>query len=186
MAESKEQTISHGGSNINSATLMWDASVSRSSVDYSHNMTTASVLTNSDHTIARGPFWDTGRHIINIKVKRCGEPKSGGFGIGIIDKTFDIYGNKWVGSSAKSYSYYVDGKVYNNSVAIAANLPKYKTGDIITVDINLYKRTVSWAINGKYLAINEDIITNIPKEVALGVNLYYKDYSVQIIQYYQM
>ena len=145
---------------------------------------TATCKSSSNHyRDIRGPFWEKGRHIVNIRINK---KVINGFGIGIVDTSFDISSNKYVGSTENSYSYYQDGIIYNNGgKAIEKTFGGYKDGDIVTVDINLYNNTLNWELNGNRLT-QSDAITNIPKCVALAANLYYKGDSVQIVQYYRM
>ena len=110
--------------------------------------------------------------IINIKIVHRTKD---GFGIGIIDKTFNVLEGGFVGGAANSSSYYYEGTIYNNGSS-PVKYSGYKTGDTVTVDINLNTRTLNFALNGNYLAA-DDIIKNIPKQVALDVNMYYKNDS---------
>eukprot|EP01083_Nonionella_stella_P029311 80722_1 len=181
-ADCKEQSM-QAATSPHGMRFMWDVSCNSSTIDYSNDMTTATVTAKSANVYRhiRGPFWDAGRHIVNIRINH---KTKDGFAIGIIDKSFNISDNIYLGSTDNSYSFYYEGTVYHNSQAIVKS-SGYKDGDIVTVDINLYNRTLNFALNGQYLA-EKDAITNIPKQVALGANLYYKNDSVQIVQYYQM
>ena len=99
---------------------------------------------------------------------------------------FNISANKYIGGTDKSYSYYYNGEIYNNGTkAIQKTFTGYKNGDIVTVDINLYRNTLNLELNGTRLT-ETDTITNIPNTVALAANLYYKGDSVEIVQYYRM
>eukprot|EP01084_Bolivina_argentea_P132247 233375_1 len=164
------------------ATLMWDVSCNSVAVDYSANLTRATIKAKTgNYKNIRGPFWNSGRHIINIKIIQRFKD---GMGIGIIDKSFNIYDNIFVGKTEDSYSYYFNGSVYNSGKELI-KCGEYKAGDIITVDIDLYNRTLNWGINGVYLT-TQDTVVNIPQQVALAVNFCYKKDSVQIVQYYKM
>lgn len=172
MAESKEEPVSNG--------LMWDASVSASYIEYSKGMRRATVKTGEKQRIVRGPFWDSDRHIVNIKVNNV-IPDKTGLSIGIIDRGFDVYGNYYVGKTANSYSYNVAGPTYNNG-SKKGTFKGYNIGDIITIEINLDTKTVIFSLNGMFVCK----FTDVPNEIAVAANLYYKDYSIEILQYYKM
>ena len=180
MAESKEELTSSVATQTKTM-LMWDLSCNSSTVAYANNLSKATVEKGGHYRNIRGPFWDSGRHIVNIKIVH---KTKDGFGIGTMDKSFNVSDNTHIGKTATTHAYWQEGSVFNNNGTIK-KFDGYKTGDIVTVDINVDKSTINWAVNGKFLS-TDDVITNIPKQVALAATMYYKNDSIQILQYYRM
>eukprot|EP01084_Bolivina_argentea_P070259 127743_1 len=169
------------------ASLTWDLAVNSKHIQYTNENHTATATTTQ--YIARGPFWRSGRHIVNIKLH-----KSECTGIGIVDKAFTIAKRQTdgasIGQDTHSYGLW-SGTAYhwcchNWSYQTKKNLlpenPGMKTGDIVTIDVDLDKKILNWAINGQYLAVN-DIATNIPNQVAIAAVFWIKGDSAEIIQY---
>ena len=161
---------------------MWDVSCNGESVAYHNGMTRATVVNGGHYRCIRGPFWHSGRHIVNVKIVN---KIKDGFSIGIVDKSFDISSNTYIGSKNNSYTYYYHGYLYGNGSKSATQLKGFNTGDIVTIDVDLDKGTLNWAINGNYLT-QKDAFIQIPKQAALACNMHYAKDSIQIIQYYRM
>ena len=188
MAEFKDNDT-NGGTNVTTnglRPLMWDISCNGSYVDYSNDMTAARCISNDNgYRHIRGPFWESGRHIINIRINTR---SSSGMGIGIIDKSFKVSDSKHhIGQTNHSSSYWAyNGEIYSNNKTLKKGLTALKAGDIMTVDIDLYKRTLNLAVNGDYVTVNKDTVTDIPKQVALGATFYHENDTLQIVPYYKM
>ena len=130
----------------------------------------------------RGPFWRNGRHIINVKIHKCGH-----VGVGIVDKAFQIGEGHWLGEDIHSWGTW-DNDNHHQGKKMYFNVEhklKVKTGDVVTVDVDLYNHVLNWAINGQYLS-SDDIALNIPKQVALAASLWNGGDSVEIVQYKRM
>lgn len=54
-------------------TLMWDVSCNSQTVAYSNNMTMATAKESGNYKNIRGPFWESGRHIVNIRINKRGK-----------------------------------------------------------------------------------------------------------------
>ena len=58
----------------------------------------------------RGPFWDSGRHIINIKIITFTD----GIGIGIIDKSYNISANQYQYHLLDQKNIHESGEIFHN------------------------------------------------------------------------
>eukprot|EP00483_Globobulimina_turgida_P002731 UN02736 len=170
--------------------LWWDISVNHRYLVYSNNKRTVQNL-ESGHT-ARGPFWKSGRHIVQIKVHQKGH-----VGIGIVTKAFPV-GLKWVGEDKNSYGLWDRADVYivhqekkwgyhqpNKNNRITTRKLLIADGAVVTVDLDLNERTLNLAVNGQFVS-DEDLFENIPCPAAVAASLWRKDDSVEIIDYQKM
>eukprot|EP01084_Bolivina_argentea_P108152 193278_1 len=170
-SSSNEQTIGSG--------FKWDLSVSPQQAQYSNYNQTATAISQCN---VRGPFWSSGRHLINIKVIKGGDGSSQ-VGIGAVDKLFDISPGHYVGEDSHSYGTWDNTCPCHNKGPLKVVHDKLlREGDIVTVDLDLNKNTISWAINGQYLS-DKDIATNIPNPAAIAVTLWIPGVCVQVIEY---
>eukprot|EP01083_Nonionella_stella_P016025 44805_1 len=83
--ESKRDDTLENGQNVK-PWFTWDLSVNAKQAKYSNGNKTATAISQCN---ARGPFWSSGRHIVNVKVVKGGSGNSE-IGIGAVDKLFDI------------------------------------------------------------------------------------------------
>eukprot|EP00483_Globobulimina_turgida_P009326 UN09345 len=160
--------------------LEWDLSVNQEHIGYGNGNRKA-ILTGKPCTI-RGPFWRYGRHVINIKIHKCGH-----VGIGIVDKAFQIAAGHWLGEGKHSWGT-LDNLNHHQGKKMFFNVDyqlQVKTGDVVTVDVDLNNNVLNWAINGQYLSAN-DIAFNIPNQVAVAASLWNVGDCVEIIQHKYM
>lgn len=155
----------------------WSNSVNQKFVVYDDDFTVATSTRADQNTNVRTIFFKTGHHVLNIKLKKMGH-----IGIGIVDTQFVIADTKvYIGADEHSYGIWNGQGMIHKSNAQNTDNSKYKTGDIITVDLNLNDRTVGWEINGQPLFADIKISLNGP--IAIAVGLYHIQDSVQIIQH---
>ena len=167
-----------GLTSVNSM-LTWDIAVNHKSIKYTNNNTRACVI--GEKCTVRTPFFDKGRHIVNLKV-----PVLVHSGVGAISKVFNIQSGNWIGRDVHSFGTWDDVVAYhNNKMLTVTHQTKLKAGDMVTVDLDLSKQTLNWAVNGQYLSKN-DIATDIPTPIAIAATLWNKGDTVQIIQYTRM
>eukprot|EP01084_Bolivina_argentea_P284353 487320_1 len=162
-----------------SSSLQFDIAVNPKEVRFGNGNQVAT-LTGKNCTI-RGPFWSHGRHIVNLHV-----PKANHVGLGIVNKLFKVGPGTYVGQCANSYGTWDNGVALHlgawDYAKTNKNGVKTKDGDIVTIDVDLDKSELNFAINGQYFS-DGPIFSNIPKEVALAVSLWVAGNSVEILQY---
>ena len=157
----------------------WDLSVNENYIEYSNNYHSATLKEKKTVTM-RGPFWKSGRHIIHFKIHKVSHG-----GVGIVSKAYDISPDNWIGKDKQSYGTWdiSSGCVaYHQACLPVQRTLKFKSGDTVTVDINLNDYTLNWAINGVFLS-DGDTATNIQKQVAFAATLTAKDSCIEIIGY---
>eukprot|EP01084_Bolivina_argentea_P061376 112157_1 len=177
MSEEKTETRIMSSAFFPCKLVQWDVSVNSDKFDYSANNTTAK-LVGSSSTI-RTNFFECGRHVIKIKLNNCGNT-----GIGLVTKSFKS--DTWIGSDSAGTSWGIynayGGYYYKGSKLKTDRSITLKGNDIITVDLNMDKNTVNWAINGIFLS-NDNIPSLTKSHLAVAASLWTKSDSVQIVQY---
>ena len=156
-----------------SASTVWDIAVNAKNVKYSDkNRTVRSI----NACTVRTQFWSSGRHVLNIRVNAGGH-----MGIGIITKAKDV-SSDWIGHCKNSWALWDTSTVYLAGQTISGkNKIKFAQDDIVTVDVDLNKKTLNWAVNGQYIS-NDDFCSNIPNQIAIAVSLWRVNQCVEIIQ----
>ena len=177
MSESKSEQDTESKTNAMSKVLQWDISVNADKYEYSNNNTFAKTTTGK--STIRTNFFEKGRHVIKIKLNNCGNT-----GIGIVTKSFQFGKDVGIGNDGNSWGIYkFHGGYYQKKSKIATDRSLTLTGnEIITVDINMDKNTINWAINGMFLS-NKNIPLGTSEHIALAASLWNKGDSVQIVQY---
>eukprot|EP01084_Bolivina_argentea_P126826 224462_1 len=174
---------------LNGHDLKFHSIVNTDRIKYTNNDQKIECIGNA--AIARTSFWKSGRHIISVKAH-----KYGSIGIGIVDKLYKISDSQNFCTSRdgghaialwadKTYAPY-NNKIWHKGGELPLEYkPDLKTGDIITVDIDLNDKTVNWEVNAQPLS-SKDIATNIPDQVAFAVRLGQRGDCVEIINYTKM
>lgn len=145
------------GEPTSSCGISWDASVNYGEIRYSNHNRTATLV--GKGCSIRTPFLSSGRHIFNVYLHKTAHG-----GIGIMSKDFTIAPGNWIGQDKNAWGTWDNVVAYHNRTGLpVSNQTKIKTGDIVTVDINLNKQVLNWAINGVYLS-NKDIAIGIAKK----------------------
>eukprot|EP00483_Globobulimina_turgida_P008987 UN09005 len=161
------------------APLEFDIAVNRKEISYGDYNRSAMLQSKTSCTI-RGPFWNHGRHIVNIYIAKASH-----VGVGIVNKLFNASPGNYLGQNENSYGTW-DSVVALHRGAGPSNAVKHaiktKDGDVVTVDVDLNQRILNFAINGQYLS-DIPIFKNIPKEVAIAASLWTSGNSVEILQY---
>jgi hypothetical protein len=125
-------------------------------------------------TVRALKYFTSGRHMWKVKLDRC---TGGNTFLGVCNATMKL--NNYIGHDANGWGYYGCGNTYRLGSSSSYG-QSYRTGDTITVRLDMDKKTLSFDKNDAPLGV---AFTDLPDLVYPAFSLYSKNDHMQIIEF---
>jgi hypothetical protein len=129
---------------------------------------------NKWQTIRSSTPFSTGRHMWKVRMERCA---GGNLFLGVCTAAMKL--NNYIGHDTNSWGYYGCGNIYRGGSSSSYG-SSYRTGDVLTLQLDMDRRTLSFDKNGQPLGV---AFTDLPDQVYPAFSLYTKNDCFQIIEF---